>query len=206
MNKSSNKCNIRSGYRRIIMTCVLLFVAVANSSLFTFYSTLKAQAQIGLASHYSKQAAGAKTANGERLHNDSLTCAHPTYQFGTYLLVTHLKTDRKVVVRVNDRGPYIRGRIIDLSWGAARSLGILGEGVAKVSVHKVDGIVIPLAPTEHISFPKFEIESISQADTMKPIWQEDLLIDHKDVHRKMSQTNRKVVEHRKNLLKQGRKR
>ena len=93
-----------------------------------------AQQQSGIASYYAKSATGARTANGERLHHDSLTCAHRSQPFGARLKVTCPATDRSVIVRVNDRGPFVRGRIIDLSWGAARQLGILAMGLAKVTV------------------------------------------------------------------------
>ena len=106
-----------------------------------------AQQQSGIASYYAKSATGARTANGERLHHDSLTCAHRSQPFGTRLKVTCPVTDRTVVVRVNDRGPFVRGRIIDLSWGAARQLGILTMGLAKVTVEPaipINYIVLPL--------------------------------------------------------------
>lgn len=103
-----------------------------------------AQQQTGIASYYARSATGARTANGERLHHDSLTCAHRTLSFGTLLKVTCPDTDRSVIVRVNDRGPFVRGRIIDLSWGAARALGILNKGLAKVTVEPATPIYITL--------------------------------------------------------------
>ena len=78
------------------------------------------------------------------MHHDSLTCAHRTLSFGTLLKVTCPATDRSVIVRVNDRGPFVRGRIIDLSWGAARALGILAMGLAKVKVEPATSIYITL--------------------------------------------------------------
>ena len=103
-------------------------------SPFTFLIVSAQRVDTGIASYYAKSATGSKTANGERLHHDSLTCAHRTYPFGTRLKVTTPSNGRSIVVRVNDRGPFIRGRIIDLSWGAARELGILAQGIAKVTV------------------------------------------------------------------------
>ena len=82
---------------------------------------------------------GARTSSGERLHHDSLTCAHRTHPFGTMLRVTNLNNGREVVVRVTDRGPHGRGRIIDLSWAAAKALDILDHGVAMVRVEVVSG-------------------------------------------------------------------
>jgi len=145
----------------MIVLCVLLWSAVVNFSLFTFhFSLLSAQTiQTGIASYYSKQATGARTANGERLHHDSLTCAHRTYPFGKYLKVTCPANGREVVVRVNDRGPFVRGRIIDLSWGAARALGILSQGIANVIVEPaipVQYVVLQLDTLQNkIEMPKF---------------------------------------------------
>lgn len=101
------------------------------------FTTLQAQTQSGKATFYAKGATGARTANGERLHHDSMTCAHRTYPFGTLLHVRNPKNGKEVVVRVNDRGPFVKGRIIDLSWGAAKALGIIAQGVAMVEVKKV---------------------------------------------------------------------
>ena len=91
----------------------------------------------GKASFYSKKATGARTASGERLHHDSLTCAHRTYPFGTILKVTNLRNGLTVNVRVTAPGPFGRGRIIDLSYAAAKTLGMLSQGVAMVEVQKV---------------------------------------------------------------------
>ena len=90
------------------------------------------QTRRGKASFYSKKATGARTASGERLHHDSLTCAHRTYPFGTILKVTNLRNGLTVNVRVTDRGPFGQGRIIDLSYAAAKALGMLSQGVAMV--------------------------------------------------------------------------
>ena len=115
-------------YKRIIIVFILALG----------YTTLHAQkVQSGIASYYTKKWTGRKTASGERLHHDSMTCAHLKHPFGTLLKVTlHSDPTKSVVVKVNDRGPYSRGRIIDLSWGAARDLGILTKGLAKVTVEK----------------------------------------------------------------------
>ena len=90
--------------------------------------------QKGIASYYGKRATGRLTSSGERLHHDSMTCAHRTHPFGTLLRVHNPANDSTVIVKVNDRGPFGRGRIIDLSWGAARRLGILQQGIAPVTV------------------------------------------------------------------------
>lgn len=88
----------------------------------------------GLASWYGNEYHGRTTASGEVFDQDALTAAHKKLPFGTVVRVTNLRNGRHVVVRINDRGPFIRGRIIDLSRGAARELDMIGEGVVPVRV------------------------------------------------------------------------
>ena len=88
-------------------------------------------ASYGLASFYSDEQ---QTANGEKFNPNALTAAHPTLPFGTQLRVTNVATGRSVTVRVNDRGPFVPGRIVDVSYSAAETLGIVGRGVAKVKL------------------------------------------------------------------------
>ena len=128
--------------------------------------------QKGKATYYSKRATGSRTANGERLHHDSMTCAHKTFPFGTMLRVKNLGNGREVVVRVTDRGPFVKGRIIDLSWGAAQKLGIIAQGVAMVEVEKVtDEPVIPFrVKDEKPSIP--EIELADNTATLYDEWQQ----------------------------------
>ena len=120
------------------------------------FSLAIGQTQRGIASYYSKRATGRLTSSGERLHHDSMTCAHRTHPFGTLLRVFNPHNKRSVVVKVNDRGPFGRGRIIDLSWAAAQQLGILRRGIAKVEVTvydpQRDG---PLPPVDSIAPPQY---------------------------------------------------
>jgi rare lipoprotein A len=88
--------------------------------------------QTGRASWYGEPHHGRRTANGERFDMNALTAAHPTLPFGTRLRVVNLDNDREVEVRVNDRGPSIPGRIIDLSYAAARALDAVAAGVVSV--------------------------------------------------------------------------
>jgi rare lipoprotein A len=85
----------------------------------------------GLASFYDE---GAETASGEKFDPHELTAAHPTLPFGTRLRVTNVATGRSVTVRVNDRGPFVDGRGVDVSYAAAEQLGIVGQGVARVKL------------------------------------------------------------------------
>jgi rare lipoprotein A len=93
-----------------------------------------AEEQRGLATWYGGRHHGGPTASGERFDQEKLTAAHRTLPFGTLVRVTNLKNDREVTVRINDRGPYGEGRIIDLSRAAARLLDMLGDGVVPVAV------------------------------------------------------------------------
>jgi rare lipoprotein A len=83
----------------------------------------------GIASYYGNES-GSKTASGQRFNQNAMTCAHRSLPFGTKLRVTH--GGRSVVVTVNDRGPFVRGRILDLSTAAARAVGLTGAGVGRV--------------------------------------------------------------------------
>jgi rare lipoprotein A len=93
--------------------------------------------QTGYASWYGEPHHGRRTASGETFHMHSLTAAHPTLPMGTRLLVTNLRNGRAVEVRVNDRGPVVRGRILDLSFAAARNVRALSDGVFPVRLHIV---------------------------------------------------------------------
>ena len=89
---------------------------------------------IGKASWYGRQFHGRTTASGEPFDMFTLTAAHRTLPFGTRVRVTNLETGRSVVVRVNDRGPFAAARIIDVSYAAAKALGMVGAGVARVEM------------------------------------------------------------------------
>ncbi|MDG1580693.1 septal ring lytic transglycosylase RlpA family protein [Pseudomonas sp. GOM6] len=88
----------------------------------------------GQASWYGAQHQGKPTASGERFDQNALTAAHRQLPFGTYVRVTHLGNGRQVTVRINDRGPFTKGRLIDLSRRAAEQLGMLRQGVAPVRI------------------------------------------------------------------------
>ena len=92
----------------------------------------KKRHETGFASFYGREWANHRTANGERFDPSELTAAHRTLPFGTRVKVTNLDNGRHVVVRINDRGPYAKGRVLDLSRAAARKLGFLDAGVARV--------------------------------------------------------------------------
>lgn len=124
--------------------------------------------QHGKASYYSKRATGARTASGQRLHHDSLTCAHRYYPFGTHLKVTNLRNNKSVIVKVIDRGPFGRGRIIDLSWAAAKEIDMIAQGVASVKVEIVEKPV-PFRPEEE-KLPQIDFEVAESDYTLEPHW------------------------------------
>jgi len=95
------------------------------------------EAAHGVASWYGEEFAGRTTANGEIFDPQQFTAAHRTYPFGTVLDITNPKTQKTVRVRVNDRGPFIGGRIIDLSYAAAQQIGLIEPGIGEVDIHLV---------------------------------------------------------------------
>ena len=94
--------------------------------------------ETGKASYYGDRHHGQRTANGERFDQNALTAAHRTLPFGTRVRVTNLNNERSVVLRINDRGPFVRGRVIDVSRAAAVRLDMLRAGVVPVRVEALD--------------------------------------------------------------------
>ncbi|MCU1721644.1 MULTISPECIES: septal ring lytic transglycosylase RlpA family protein [unclassified Pseudomonas] len=93
--------------------------------------------ETGTASYYGSRHHGKRTASGEPFDQHGLTAAHRSLPFGTRVRVTNLKNERSVVVRINDRGPHTRGRLIDLSKAAAQKLDMLRSGTARVRVQSL---------------------------------------------------------------------
>jgi rare lipoprotein A len=100
-------------------------------------STAEATGSIGIASYYGYELAGNRTACGQKFKPNGLTAAHRSLPCGTKLRVTNLRNGKSVNVRVTDRGPFVKGRIIDLSLGAARIIGMTGSGTAKVQIERL---------------------------------------------------------------------
>ena len=100
-------------------------------------------AQTGKASYYKH---GRRTANGERYNPHDYTAAHRTLPFGTRVLVTNLQNGKSVIVRINDRGPHTKGRVIDLSLGAAEVVGLTALGVTQVKVVPLEKMQSNAAP------------------------------------------------------------
>lgn len=97
-----------------------------------------ASVQTGLASYYAHRYDGRPTASGETYDEDALTAAHRTLPFGTRIRVTNTRNGRRIVLRVNDRGPFVEGRIVDVSARAARELDFVRDGVVPVRLEVLD--------------------------------------------------------------------
>lgn len=126
--------------RNILQFVLFIYLILAGCSLQRIEKTeTKVHSNSGevimTASYYGEKFRGKETASGEIFDPDQLTAAHRSYPFGTRLVVTSVKTKKSVTVRINDRGPFVRGRDLDLSRRAARAIGL--TGVAKVRVKKL---------------------------------------------------------------------
>lgn len=124
-----------------VLFLLFFFIAVLNLSCATPSPTRypKAYSQKGLASWYGEDFHGRPTASGEIYNMYDLTAAHRTLPLGSHVRVKNLENDKEVDVKINDRGPFVRGRIIDLSYAAAKEIGIIGPGTAKVMVEVLEG-------------------------------------------------------------------
>ncbi|WP_309499169.1 septal ring lytic transglycosylase RlpA family protein [Sulfurovum sp.] len=100
----------------------------------------KVKAQIGNASYYANCMKGRRTASGEICNLRLYTAAHRTWPFGTIIRVTMLQNGKSVIVKVNDRGPFTRSRVVDLSTAAAQKIGLIGPGIAKVKIEKLENL------------------------------------------------------------------
>jgi rare lipoprotein A len=101
------------------------------------YVTPQEKAEIGVASWYGQEFQGNETASGEIYDLNRLTAAHQTLPFGTTIRVTNLENNKDVLLRVNDRGPHIGRRLLDVSWAAAKRLGFVHSGITRVRVEVV---------------------------------------------------------------------
>ena len=132
-----------------IVIALVLLLAALGASCATAHrpppGALPVREEVGEASWYGPDFHGKTTANGERYNMLGLTAAHRTLPFNTLLRVTNLANQRSIVVRVNDRGPFLKGRILDLSYAAARALGANRSGVIRVQI-RIVGNRAPRSP------------------------------------------------------------
>jgi rare lipoprotein A len=141
-----------------LLLCQILAVACSSNRKPAAPPTLGVPVERGIASWYGPKFNGRMTASGERYDMNALTAAHPSLPFGTRIGVRNTRTGREVVVRVNDRGPYSRNRILDLSYAAAREVGVVGPGTASVEVYLVPATGVP---------PRFTVQVGAFSETDK---------------------------------------
>lgn len=134
----------------VLLLCQLLAVACSNNRKPSAPTSLGVPAERGIASWYGPRFHGRRTASGERYDMNELTAAHPSLPFGTKVGVRNTRTGREVVVRINDRGPFSKNRIIDLSYAAAREIGVVGPGTAPVQLYLVPAAGVPLRYTVQV--------------------------------------------------------
>jgi rare lipoprotein A len=132
-----------SASRVLIATLPLLLTVACSANRRPGETSLTRPMQSGMASWYGPGFHGRRTASGERYNMYDLTAAHPTLPFGTRLMVRNVRTGQSVVVRVNDRGPFKKQRILDLSYTAAREVGVFGPGTAYVEIYPAGKVEPP---------------------------------------------------------------
>jgi rare lipoprotein A len=115
---------------------IVIFLIFGGEILLSQTSKIN-YSKIGISSYYSERFQNKKTASGERFDMYDFTAAHPSLAFGTILKVTNLTNNRFTIVRVNDRGPFIRGRMIDISYAAALKLDMIRTGTARVKIEVI---------------------------------------------------------------------
>lgn len=120
--------------KSIVLALLSLSTTLISQQSFSSDKPEKVFQQRGIASYYAHQFHGRKTASGKTYNMHELTCAHRTLPFGTKLKVTDLSTGKDVILKVTDRGPFHGNRILDMSLGAAKALGVVDNGLAKVKI------------------------------------------------------------------------
>lgn len=137
---------------------------ILSSLLWAVFSPGKLYAQeSGIASFYDNYFNGKKMAGGGLFDNTKMTCAHKTLPFGTMLKVTNLANDKSVIVKVTDRGPYVKGRVLDLTLAAAKALGFVSNGTARVMYEVIRED--KSEPVDSIQFQNSQFITISPPDT-----------------------------------------
>jgi rare lipoprotein A len=142
----------------VLIFCQILAIACSSNRKPASPPTLGVPVERGIASWYGPKFNGRMTASGERYDMNAFTAAHPSLPFGTKIGVRNTRTGREVMVRVNDRGPYSRNRILDLSYAAAREVGVVGPGTASVEVYLVPATGAP---------PRFTVQVGAFSETDK---------------------------------------
>ncbi len=139
INSKTFCCCLRASYIFAISLTILLFLAGCSSHKnYTPQTDLLDYSESGIASYYSAKYQNRKTASGERFNNRSMTAAHKSLPFGTKVIVTNINNGKTVVVTINDRGPYVKGRIIDLTQSAFSKIEHIDKGIVEVKIRVVN--------------------------------------------------------------------
>ena len=133
-NTNNNVIYVKNEIIKAVDSGTDLYVAKAKTTSTKEKTSSSGSSQSGIASYYGKGLHGSKTANGERHNRNEMVAAHRSLPFGTKVKVTNLSNGKEVVVRINDRGPFIKGRVIDLSYGAFSKIENPGKGITKVKL------------------------------------------------------------------------
>jgi rare lipoprotein A len=137
-SKTFNYCFRSSCIFAISLTILVFLVGCSSHRNYKPQPDLLGYSESGKASHYSLKYQGKKTASGERFNNYSMTAAHKSLPFGTKAIVTNIDNGKTVVVTINDRGPYVKGRIIDLTQAAFSKIENIDKGIAEVKIRVVN--------------------------------------------------------------------
>ena len=146
-----------------------LFITILAATLFGVLEVYSQETytQEGTASYYGRELHGRRTSSGERFSKHKLTAAHPTLAFGTMVKVTNLDNGKSVTVKINDRGPSTKKRIIDVSYAAAKKLGMVATGTAQVRIETLKESVDPAA----MPFSEPEVK-----DTLRELYRLDVTL------------------------------
>ena len=140
---TNNIIYIKNEMMRAVDSGTDLYVAKSNKTSTkekTSNSGSSKHSQTGIASYYSKGLHGSRTASGERHNRNEMVAAHKSLPFGTKVKVTNLSNGKEVVVKINDRGPFVKGRVIDLSYGAFSKIENPGKGLTKVKLEVLNSL------------------------------------------------------------------
>jgi len=203
LSLSAQKNKTRRGSTAPRITASEMVSKTKSSSTTTTKTTsTKGHKTTGKASYYAKKFHGRLMSNGRPYHNEKMTCAHRRYPFGTKLKVRNPRNGREVIVEVTDRGPFAKGRIIDLSYAAARQLGMLAAGVVTVEVSVVgNDVKIPYREPVAQKLPELDFGFITISDDSLDIIEEDWMRQQKG-NQQMSHRGHNSTVDKKSLEEQ----
>ena len=139
-NTNNNVIYVKNEIIKAVDSGTDLYVAKAKTTSTKEKTSNSGSSQSGIASYYGKGLHGSRTASGERHNRNEMVAAHKSLPFGTKVKVTNLSNGKEVVVKINDRGPFTKGRVIDLSYGAFSKIENPGKGITKVKLEVLNSL------------------------------------------------------------------